>query len=286
MDLALALAARARRRPRAGQRPGRRPLRRGRARPRRRRLADAARRRGRRAARRTTCSTAASPAARLRRLDRLLVAARRDRRGAGHPLRGDAHRLQVDRAGCHGLRFGYEEALGYCVDPERVRDKDGVSAALLMAELAAELKAEGRTLLDLLDDLALEHGLHATDQLSVRVDDLALIGAAMHAAARARRRPSLGGCPVDSARRPRAADRRPAADRRAALSLDGRAVAGGRAAERHRAQAQVLPRGRSCRSSRRRERRAGRPGRRRQEQLARAAGRRRRPACRAWTDVS
>ena len=71
-----------------------------------------------------------------------------------------------------GLRFGYEEALGYCVDPAGVRDKDGISAALLVAELAATLKAEGRTLLDLLDDLAREHGLHATDQLSVRVDDL------------------------------------------------------------------------------------------------------------------
>lgn len=67
------------------------------------------------------------------------------------------------------LRFGYEEALGYCVDPDGVRDKDGVSAALLLAELAAELKAEGRTLLDLLDDLAIRFGLHATDQLSLRV---------------------------------------------------------------------------------------------------------------------
>ena len=53
-----------------------------------------------------------------------------------------------------GLRFGYEEALGYCVDPRSVRDKDGVSAALLLAELAAGLRAQGRTLLDVLDDLA------------------------------------------------------------------------------------------------------------------------------------
>ena len=78
-----------------------------------------------------------------------------------------------------GLAFGYEEALGYCVDPEHVRDKDGVSALLLLCELAAGAKAEGRTLLDLLDDIALEHGLHATDQLSVRVTDLAEIAAAM-----------------------------------------------------------------------------------------------------------
>ncbi|MEU0613820.1 phospho-sugar mutase [Streptomyces albogriseolus] len=78
-----------------------------------------------------------------------------------------------------GLRYGYEEALGYCVDPDGVRDKDGITAALLLTELASELKAEHRTLLDLLDDLAVEHGLHATDQLSVRVKDLGLIAAAM-----------------------------------------------------------------------------------------------------------
>ncbi|MFF1443827.1 phospho-sugar mutase [Streptomyces sp. NPDC058295] len=78
-----------------------------------------------------------------------------------------------------GLRYGYEEALGYCVDPEGVRDKDGITAALLITELASTLKAEGRTLLDLLDDLAVEHGLHATDQLSVRVQDLSLIARAM-----------------------------------------------------------------------------------------------------------
>ncbi|GAB7104028.1 phospho-sugar mutase [Streptomyces phaeofaciens JCM 4814] len=78
-----------------------------------------------------------------------------------------------------GLRYGYEEALGYCVDPEGVRDKDGITAALLITELASVLKEEGRTLLDLLDDLAVEHGLHATDQLSVRVDDLSVIADAM-----------------------------------------------------------------------------------------------------------
>ncbi|MEU0289633.1 phospho-sugar mutase [Streptomyces sp. NPDC006147] len=78
-----------------------------------------------------------------------------------------------------GLRYGYEEALGYCVDPDGVRDKDGITAALLLTELASELKSDNRTLLDLLDDLAVEHGLHATDQLSVRVQDLGLIAAAM-----------------------------------------------------------------------------------------------------------
>ncbi|MDG9716281.1 phospho-sugar mutase [Streptomyces sp. DH24] len=78
-----------------------------------------------------------------------------------------------------GLRYGYEEALGYCVDPDGVRDKDGITAALLITELASVLKSQNRTLLDLLDDLAVEHGLHATDQLSVRVEDLSVIAAAM-----------------------------------------------------------------------------------------------------------
>jgi phosphomannomutase len=71
-----------------------------------------------------------------------------------------------------GLRYGYEEALGYCVAPHLVRDKDGVSAALLLAELAATLKSQGRNLTDLLDDLAVAHGVHATDSFSVRVSDL------------------------------------------------------------------------------------------------------------------
>ncbi|PBC79470.1 phosphomannomutase [Streptomyces sp. TLI_235] len=97
-----------------------------------------------------------------------------------------------------GLRYGYEEALGYCVDPAGVRDKDGITAALLVAELAATLKRSGRTLTDLLDDLALEHGLHATDQLSARVDDLSLIADAMH---RLRERPPtvLAGLRVERA---------------------------------------------------------------------------------------
>nr|MBA2518015.1 phospho-sugar mutase [Solirubrobacterales bacterium] len=78
-----------------------------------------------------------------------------------------------------GLVFGYEEALGYSVGPDVVRDKDGISAALLVAELAAGLRARGATLLDRLDELAREHGLHATDQYSARVEDADLITAAM-----------------------------------------------------------------------------------------------------------
>ncbi|MEO3743880.1 phospho-sugar mutase [Plantactinospora sp. B5E13] len=77
------------------------------------------------------------------------------------------------------LTYGYEEALGYCVAPGQVRDKDGITAALTVAELAATLKAQGRTVADRLDELAGEFGVHLTDQLSVRVDDLSEIGAAM-----------------------------------------------------------------------------------------------------------
>jgi phosphomannomutase len=102
----------------------------------------------------------------------------------------------IVRAGA-GLVFGYEEALGYCVAPELVLDKDGISAALLMCELAAGLKAEGRTLSDRLDELAAEFGVYATDQLSVRVTDLADITRAM---ARIRRHPptALLGEPVSA----------------------------------------------------------------------------------------
>ena len=78
-----------------------------------------------------------------------------------------------------GLVFGYEEALGYCVDPDRVRDKDGISAALLVAQLAGRLKADGGSLVGRLDDLARAHGLHVTDQLSVRFEDLSGIPATM-----------------------------------------------------------------------------------------------------------
>jgi phosphomannomutase len=96
-----------------------------------------------------------------------------------------------------GLRYGYEEALGYCVDPAQVRDKDGVSAALLFAELTAGLKAGGRSVDDLLDDLARAHGVHATDAFSVRVEDLSLIGEIM---ARLRATPLTSVAGVDVAR--------------------------------------------------------------------------------------
>lgn len=95
-----------------------------------------------------------------------------------------------------GLAFGYEEALGYCTAPDLVRDKDGISALLQVAELAATLKHEGGTLSDRLDEIARTYGLHATDQLSVRVSDLGVITAAMQ---RLRSDPptALGGLVVE-----------------------------------------------------------------------------------------
>ncbi len=94
-----------------------------------------------------------------------------------------------------GLVYGYEEALGYCVAPEVVRDKDGISAAVAVAVLADELHSQGRSLLDVLDDLALAHGVHATDQLSIRVADLDRIPA-MTAALRDAPPAALGGSDV------------------------------------------------------------------------------------------
>lgn len=96
------------------------------------------------------------------------------------------------------LVFGYEEALGYCVAPGHVRDKDGITAALTVAELAAGLKAEGRTLTDRLDELAAEFGVHHTDQLSVRVEDLRVITDSM-ARIRAATPTTLLGQPVTEA---------------------------------------------------------------------------------------
>ncbi|MDU0293421.1 phospho-sugar mutase [Saccharothrix longispora] len=92
------------------------------------------------------------------------------------------------RAG-EGLVFAYEEALGTCVDPDAVNDKDGISAAVLACDLAAGLKASGRDLLDALDQLAVDHGLHLTDQVSLRFTDLSLIGSLM---ARLRAEPPAG----------------------------------------------------------------------------------------------
>ena len=75
------------------------------------------------------------------------------------------------------LWFGYEEALGYAVDSKSVNDKDGISAALVLAQLATDLNAEGKTLVDLLDEIWERHGYHGTKQISVRTTNVAQIDA-------------------------------------------------------------------------------------------------------------
>ena len=78
-----------------------------------------------------------------------------------------------------GLAYGYEEAIGYCVDPEAVPDKDGVSALIMVLTLAAGLKAEGLSLADRLDEIARRYGIYQTEQVSVRVPDPKIITSAM-----------------------------------------------------------------------------------------------------------
>ena len=80
-----------------------------------------------------------------------------------------------------GLVFGYEEALGYCVAPDLVRDKDGISAAVVIADLVAELAATGRTLADALDAIDLEYGVYLTRQVSARLESIDAAGAAVAA---------------------------------------------------------------------------------------------------------
>ena len=78
------------------------------------------------------------------------------------------------------LIFGYEEAIGFCVDSHTVNDKDGISAALLLAQIATDLKSEGKTLIDLLDEIWKTYGFHATEQISIRVTDIAVISTIMN----------------------------------------------------------------------------------------------------------
>ena len=98
-----------------------------------------------------------------------------------------------------GLVFGYEEALGYCVDPAAVRDKDGISAAVTFASLASRLKSEGSSIEAELDRIRNRDGYFATAPLSFRLDDVSLIATAM---AKLRENPpaTLAGSPVAEVR--------------------------------------------------------------------------------------
>jgi phosphomannomutase len=74
------------------------------------------------------------------------------------------------------LLFGFEEALGYCVDPAHTPDKDGISAALVVADLANRLAASDQTIADRIDEIGSKYGHFATGQVSIRVADLSIIG--------------------------------------------------------------------------------------------------------------
>ncbi|HDR1565698.1 TPA: phospho-sugar mutase, partial [Pasteurella multocida] len=80
-----------------------------------------------------------------------------------------------------GLLFGFEEALGYLVDPDKVRDKDGISAAISFLDLVRYLKKQGKTLADYADEFTQEFGAYVSGQISIRVDDLSEIGKLMSA---------------------------------------------------------------------------------------------------------
>ena len=180
-------------------------------------------------------------------LDRVVVAARPAGRGAGRRSASDADRVQVDRPGRldrPDLRFvyGFEEAIGSSVGT-LVRDKDGITAALAVADLAAPEQVAGRTLADRLDDLARELGVHATRPA------LGARRGARRAGPHARggRRP--GRRPARRPRRPPGHRGRRPAPRQGAAAHRRRAPAGRRhpphrPAVGHRAEAQVLRRGR------------------------------------------
>jgi phosphomannomutase len=75
------------------------------------------------------------------------------------------------------LAFGYEEAIGYAVDSKTVNDKDGISAAIFLAQIATDLASQGKDLNDLLDEVWARHGFHGTEQISIRVSDMGAIAA-------------------------------------------------------------------------------------------------------------
>jgi phosphomannomutase len=77
------------------------------------------------------------------------------------------------------LVYAYEEAIGYCVDPDAVRDKDGISAAVLSCDLVSALRDRGASVAGALEELARRHGVHVTDAVTRRVADVAEATAVM-----------------------------------------------------------------------------------------------------------
>lgn len=97
-----------------------------------------------------------------------------------------------------GMVFGFEEALGYLVNPETVRDKDGISAAIAVLGLAAEARERGETLATLVAQLGETYGHFASGQVSIRVDDLSIIDGIM-LALRTLPPSRIGSTAIDSA---------------------------------------------------------------------------------------
>lgn len=96
-----------------------------------------------------------------------------------------------------GIVFGFEEALGYLVNPDTVRDKDGISAAIAMLGLVADARGDGKSLADVLAEFDRTFGFFASDQISLRVDDRSVIGRIM-ASLRERHPESIGTTRVDA----------------------------------------------------------------------------------------
>jgi phosphomannomutase len=119
-----------------------------------------------------------------------------------------------------GLVYGYEEAIGYCVDPEAVPDKDGISALARLLTLAAGLKAEGQSIPERLDEIARRYGISETDQMSFRVQDVKTITGAM-ARLRARTPLTLAGQPTSVIDLAQGTEQLPATD---AILMNGETI--------------------------------------------------------------
>ena len=237
------------------------------------RLADAARRRGGRAARRTTCCRRASRAPSPTSIVSSSLLGRWPRPpGSRTPRPSPA---SSGSAGSTGSRSATRRRSATASTPSTCGTRTASPRCCCCASWPRQLKAEGRTLVDLLDDIAAAHGLHATDQLSVRVDDLSVIARRDGRGCAPTPPTALGGLAVEQV--DDLAVGTPTCRRRTGCATGSPTAPGSSSAQRHGAQAQVLPGGRGAGAPRGRRRRGpdlrGRPaGRRRRDGIKAAAG--------------